>query len=101
MPGASDDAALRSIPTETYVELLTRTEFRGRFALCPFPDHEDKTPSFRALPDGGFVCFGCGRKGGSIIDFGELWFGITARGDGFKELRQRLAADLLTNSEAA
>ena len=42
------------------------TELKAR---CPFPDHQDKTPSFfvnttKQL----FNCFGCGRKG-SVIDF--------------------------------
>lgn len=97
----NDDATLRSIPTESYVALLADVEFRGTMARCPFPEHEDRTPSFRALPGGGFMCFGCGRKGGSIFDFGELWYGVIARGDGFHELRRRLAADLLAHSEAA
>lgn len=33
----------------------------ARFAgLCPYPDHEEKTPSFSVSPDRGFYyCFGC------------------------------------------
>lgn len=30
---------------------------------CPF--HSDSTPSFRVFPSG-FICFGCGRRGGLL-----------------------------------
>ena len=31
---------------------------------CPFPDHDDKNPSFSInLKTGNFLCFGCGQKG--------------------------------------
>lgn len=34
---------------------------------CPFPDHEDKNPSFEIKASGTrWICYGCGRKGGSI-----------------------------------
>ena len=33
---------------------------------CPLPGHRDASPSFRVFPRG-WVCFGCGRKGG-ILD---------------------------------
>ena len=32
---------------------------------CPFSDHRDMTPSFRVF-ERGFVCFGCGRRGGLL-----------------------------------
>ncbi|CAA9416319.1 MAG: DNA primase, partial [uncultured Rubrobacteraceae bacterium] len=33
------------------------TRFSG---LCPYPDHQEKTPSFSVSPDRGFYyCFGC------------------------------------------
>src|SRR5215216_2959000 len=33
------------------------TRFAG---LCPYPDHQEKTPSFSVTPDQGFYyCFGC------------------------------------------
>ena len=42
------------------------TELKAR---CPFPDHEDKTPSFFVnTTKQVFNCFGCSRKG-SVIDF--------------------------------
>ncbi len=40
------------------------TRFSG---LCPYPDHQEKTPSFSVSPDRGFYyCFGC-QKGGDAI----------------------------------
>jgi DNA primase len=40
----------------------------ARFAgLCPYPDHQEKTPSFSVTPDRGFYyCFGCSRGGDAI-----------------------------------
>ena len=32
-------------------------------ARCPYPDHEDKNPSFSFSEQGVFNCFGCGRNG--------------------------------------
>jgi len=44
---------------------------------CPFPDHEDKTPSFSILKEKGiFNCFGCGRKG-DVISFVAQMEGIS------------------------
>lgn len=49
-------------PTSTGIETWAR---------CPFPDHEDKTPSFEVHDEPGderngfWQCFGCGRKGGA------------------------------------
>jgi DNA primase len=48
--------------------------------LCPYPDHQEKTPSFSVTPDQGFYyCFGCSRGGDAIklvmdlksLDFAE------------------------------
>jgi len=53
----------------------------ARFSgLCPYPDHQEKTPSFSVSPDRGFYyCFGCNRGGDAIklvmdlksLDFAE------------------------------
>jgi DNA primase len=38
------------------------------WALCPLPDHEERTPSFKVDPDRQFFyCFGCSRHG-DVID---------------------------------
>jgi DNA primase len=40
------------------------TRFSG---LCPYPDHNEKTPSFSVTPERGFYhCFGCGKGGDAI-----------------------------------
>jgi DNA primase len=53
------------------------TRFSG---LCPYPDHQEKTPSFSVVPDRGFTyCFGCSRGADAIklvmdlkgLDFAE------------------------------
>lgn len=52
---------------------------------CPFPDHEDKTPSFNITPEKQlFHCFGCG-KTGDVIRFVEQ----------YKNCKFREALDLL------
>jgi DNA primase len=53
----------------------------ARFAgLCPYPDHQEKTPSFSVTPDRGlYYCYGCLRGGDAIklvmdlksLDFAE------------------------------
>lgn len=39
---------------------------RAGFICCPF--HNERTPSLKLFPDGGWKCFGCG-AGGTSIDF--------------------------------
>ncbi|WP_273847402.1 CHC2 zinc finger domain-containing protein, partial [Rubrobacter calidifluminis] len=46
------------------------TRFVG---LCPYPDHQEKTPSFSVSPDLGlYYCFGCQRGGDAIKLVQEL-----------------------------
>lgn len=41
-------------------------------AKCPFPDHEDKDPSFSVeVSSGRFICFGCKKHGHDVISFYE------------------------------
>ena len=47
---------------------------KGYVCRCPFPDHEDNTPSFIVTPSENlWNCFGCNR-GGDIFKFDELYF---------------------------
>ena len=46
-------------------------------ALCPFPDHNEKSPSFSISEDRQlYHCFGCG-KGGNIFTFLETYQGLS------------------------
>lgn len=49
---------LRAVGVETSDDLR-------KLIRCPLPGHDDATPSFRVY-DRGFVCFGCGAKGGLL-----------------------------------
>ena len=89
----ADDPLLRIAPPE-YVEIFTGQEVgRDGKIACPF--HDDRTPSLHVYPnpDQGWTCFGC-HRGGTIYDFcGYLW-GMETRGEGFTELRKRIAREL-------
>lgn len=94
---------LRRIPAVEYVPALTgRHPDRDGKIACPFhAGGEERTPSLHVYPDDcGWACFGCGR-GGSIIDLGALLYSLEPRGDGFREIRRHLAADLLTRLHGA
>ena len=93
-PRTSDDPLLQ-IPPPTYVEALTGREVgRDGKVACPF--HEDRTPSLHVYPDPerGWTCFGACQAGGTIIDFGARLYGLEPRGDGYREIRERLERDL-------
>jgi hypothetical protein len=82
---------LLAIPGADYVRVLTgRSVDREGKVSCPF--HSDANPSLQLYPDGGFYCFGSAcKKGGTIFDFAGYLWGISPRGPGFIELRERLA----------
>jgi hypothetical protein len=84
---------LHAIPAREYVQALAGVEVSSSGCLrCPLQDHDDKTPSFQIYGDG-WHCFGCNR-GGSIIDFGAALYSLEPRGQGYREIRRRLVADL-------
>jgi diadenosine tetraphosphatase ApaH/serine/threonine PP2A family protein phosphatase len=88
---------LDDIPPAEYVQALTWTEVPSHGMICcPLPDHDERTPSFRAYEDParGWFCFGCGR-GGSIYDLGAALWGMSTRGPAFHDLRRELARALL------
>lgn len=49
---------------------------------CPFPGHEDSTPSFKLNDDNSYYCFGCvdNKMGYNFIDF------LLHKGYTFKEI---------------
>lgn len=99
-PEAHHDDPLAAIPPAVYVELLAGREVgRDHKAACPF--HADTTPSLHAYerPSAlggtpGWKCYGCGRGGDMITFAAELW-GITPRGRGYWQIRERLEAELV------
>jgi len=40
----------------------------GKLMCCPLPGHDDHSPSFKFVgaEETGFVCYGCGAKGGVL-----------------------------------
>jgi hypothetical protein len=90
---ASDDP-LKGILARVYFEVVAGiTVPASGWVSCPMPDHEDVHPSCR-VTGMRWRCWSCG-AGGSIIDLGEAVYGIEPRGQGFREIRRRLLADLL------
>nr|WP_319392612.1 CHC2 zinc finger domain-containing protein [uncultured Desulfobacter sp.] len=68
------------VDLKAYIEQATGAAFKkngkGYVCRCPFPDHEDKTPSFVVTPrENLWNCFGCGR-GGDIFEFDHLYFNL-------------------------
>ncbi|MCP4669901.1 MAG: hypothetical protein GY857_01225 [Desulfobacula sp.] len=83
-----EQAKIDTIKTGTdlkaYIEQATGRTFKkngkGYVCRCPFPDHEDKTPSFIVTPQENlWNCFGCGR-GGDIFEFDQLYFNLDFKG---------------------
>jgi DNA primase len=66
-------------PMDYYRQLFSylpvRTDMKWVNVCCCF--HEDNKPSLSLnLLSGGFHCFGCGAKGGDVLAFHMLRFGI-------------------------
>ena len=72
--------------------------WNGRNHLhCPYPDHEDKSPSWRLMRSGLAICTCCGGKAHSIIDVVMKVLGLS-----FEEAKIRIAeiigrTDLITD----
>jgi|GEM_PF-546693 len=64
------------------VEIIGQyTELKGsghrRMGRCPFPDHNEKTPSFSVTEDNQlFYCYGC-KKGGNVFSFLQTFNGMS------------------------
>jgi DNA primase len=75
--GGWDD--IKRTPIDTVASALGIAVRRHQNIRCPFPDHNDSTPSFRIYPKKNtYHCFGCGR-GGSVIDLVVTIKGIEPR----------------------
>lgn len=90
--GAMDpDDPFNSIEADVYIrQLYPEIEHRRGFYTCPFHGGGDeRTPSLHAT---GVLwhCHAC-KLGGSVYDFAAAKWGITPRGEGFKEIRLLLA----------
>jgi len=99
----SSGDVLLALPATEYVPILLGRELnRDGKITCPWhAGGEERTPSMHAYPgDRGWFCWPCDR-GGTIIDFGALLYGIDPRGRGYHDVRRRLAADLLGSTRAA
>ena len=70
-----DEIRLRITPTE--LALALGCERKGRGWRCPFPDHDDKNPSFSPYRNkNGYThakCWGCGRSGTPVQVAAALW----------------------------
>jgi hypothetical protein len=97
------DDPLASVAPPVYVAVLTgRQVGRDGKVACPYPGHDDSTPSCHVYetPEAGHFCFGC-QRGGTIIDLAAAVWGIEPRGAGFHEIRRRLLADLGVGGQVA
>lgn len=60
----------RNVPIESLVSTIVENAGNGRKkTLCPFPEHDDKNPSFTIYDDNSYYCFGCGIYGRGAISF--------------------------------
>lgn len=69
---------------------LTDTRYAWDEVVGALPDPTEQP---RKLSPQGWYCFAC-RKGGGIIEFAALLYGIEPRGADYRKLRQRIAAGL-------
>lgn len=64
------DSELNQIRKIKIHQIINLTENGRRINIrCPFPDHNDTTPSFALYPQNDYFCFGCGKTGQGAIDF--------------------------------
>lgn len=74
---ANIEAVKATIGCDQVAERETELRAQGRYlvGLCPLPDHDERTPSFKLSCSGGdglydrFACYGCGAHG----DVLDLW----------------------------
>jgi len=80
------DAVKERLSCRQLIESVGIRINRTGFCVCPF--HADTDASLKVYDDGrGWCCFGC-HKGGDVINFASLYYGL-----GFRETISRLNAD--------
>lgn len=61
---------------QRYTPVKLRKAGREFVGCCPFPDHDDSSPSFSVNPEKQvFYCFGCGRSG-DVFVFARQFLGL-------------------------
>jgi DNA primase len=81
----ADLAEIKRIPIEAVANRLG-IKVRGRTARCPYPQHDDKNPSFHLYPEENRCwCHRCG-QGGTVIDLVSLTLGLSV-GEAIRWLR--------------
>jgi hypothetical protein len=84
------DRLLLAIPAVDYVRVIAGVSpNRAGKIHCPF--HQDRTASLQLYEDGTWYCYGACHAGGSIFDFAARMWRLETKGQGFLELRARLA----------
>jgi DNA primase len=67
---------------------------------CPYPEHEDRNPSFYLYPDSRFFCYGC-RRHGDVVDLWALVKGLRPGLEAALDLAQEYGIDLPKTSPEA
>ena len=81
----ADLTEIKQIPIAAVADRLG-IEVRGRTARCPYPEHDDRNPSFQLYPEENRCwCHRCG-KGGTAIDLVSLTLDVSV-GDAIRWLR--------------
>jgi len=70
-------AAIKSVMTAADLIPIARQDRGGSWAICPL--HHDTQPSMRLYEDGHYYCFGCGARGGDVIDLYAALHRMTTR----------------------
>ena len=98
---SDDERRLFEIEPAVYFEALTGIEVPAHGSVRA-PWRDERTASVKLYPsaDLGWYDFG-GGVGGTIIDLAALVWGISPRGSGYREIVERLEAELLGRAVAA
>lgn len=101
------DYVQSQVDTQEYISRYTNLKRVGLVyrCTCPFPHHNEKTPSFTVYPAGfndpklgpqryaSFFCFGC-KTGGDIFTFKKAIEGLDTRFEALQTLEKELGIDM-------